>query len=148
MKLSEHFSLAEFTRSATASRLGLSNAPTEPLTDVLKDTAGALERVRALLDRRINISSGYRSPAVNRAVRGSPTSAHCLGYAIDFNVAGLSPYEVCTQIAESGIVFDQLIHEFGSWTHFSFDPRARRQSLTIASARQGYKSGILKIAGR
>lgn len=130
MRLTEHFSYEELTHSELAVRRGLDNAPPANVLPRLIATARELERVRALLERPMIVTSGYRSPAVNRAVGGSRTSAHCEGYAVDFIAPGFGePREVAKKIRDSGIVFDQLIAE-GSWVHISFDPRTRRQVLT------------------
>jgi len=146
--LSVHFSLAELTASSTARARGIVNDPPPEIYARLQQTAQAMETVRVLLgDRPIRISSGYRSPQLNRAIGGSATSAHCLGYAVDFTCPEFgSPYDVCQKILGSGVAFDQLIHEYGSWTHISVDPRGRQQPLTIANARRGYMAGILRIS--
>lgn len=146
-QLSEHFTLAEMVRSSTAERLRIDNTPSNEIIEHLYLCANRLEAVRRLLGNKpIRITSGYRSPRVNRAVGGSTTSSHCFGYAIDFQHPDLSPYKVCQLIVDNGVRFDQLIHEFGSWIHISFDPLLRQQPLTIASARQGYLSGIRPIS--
>lgn len=147
-ELSPHFTLEELTVSPTASARGISNMPPPEIAQRLKATAEALEAVRTLLGHPLRISSGYRGPEVNRLVGGAKTSAHCLGYAIDFVCPEFgSPYEVCLKIWKSDLQFDQLIHEYGRWTHISFDPRMRRQPLTIASKAQGYLHQILPIGG-
>lgn len=146
-KLSAHFTLAEMVRSSTAGRLGIDNTPSGEIIERLYMTANRLEAVRKVLgENPLRITSGYRSPGVNRAVGGSATSSHCFGYAIDFQHPSLSPYKACERIVDSGIRFDQLIHEFGSWIHISFDPLLRQQPMTIASVRQGYLRGIHPVA--
>ena len=120
----------------------LDNTPPAEVIAILRQTAARMEAVRkALGDRVISISSGYRSPQVNRAVGGARTSAHLSGQAVDFNCYGLgSPREVCRIIAGSDVAFDQLIEE-GAWVHISFDPRLRRQILTRC-VRGGYALGL------
>jgi hypothetical protein len=140
MKLSPHFHLDEFTDSQTAQRRGLDNTPPPEVVERLKVTAEGLERVRALLGKPILISSGYRSPAVNRAVGGASKSAHVLGYAADFISPGYGkPLAICRAIVGSDIDFDQIIEE-GTWVHISFDPRMRREVLT--KTKGGYKAGL------
>lgn len=130
MQLSPHFTLAEFTRSELAVRHGLDNTPTGPVVENLKALAATLEEVRQLLGAPIIITSGYRAPAVNRAVGGSAMSAHCHGYAADFIAPEYgTPQEVARAIRDSGIRYDQLIYE-GAWVHLSVDPKMRRQVLT------------------
>lgn len=133
MNLSEHFTLAEFTASQTAARKGLSNQPDAKALANLKVTASKMEGVRrALGNRVITVSSAYRAPAVNAAVGGAKNSAHVQGWAVDFNCHGFgSPLEVAKALQNSGIAYDQIIHEFRSWVHISFDPKGRQMELTI-----------------
>jgi len=130
-KLSAHFALEEL--AATQHR-GIDNRPPPEVVVSLRGTAARMEEVRRLLgDRVITVSSGYRSPALNRAVGGARASAHLTGHAVDFNCYGYGvPKAVCRAIANSEIAFDQIIEE-GSWTHISFDPQMRRQVLTRTS---------------
>ena len=142
-QLSPHFTLEEFTASGTAAQLGLSNQPTPDMLARLKQLAAEMEKVRALLGKPISVNSAYRSPAVNKAVGGVPTSAHQQAYAVDFTCAGFgTPYEVCKKIAASNIKFDQLIHEQQAWVHISFAPTMRRHLLTLPPEGGGYASGI------
>ena len=98
--LSQHFSLAEFTYSETASRCGLDNTPTEEAYRGLDRLAGVMEEVRKICGNNpVTITSGYRSPEVNAEVGGSENSAHMSGLAADFIIpcAG-DPLEVCQMI--------------------------------------------------
>ncbi len=138
--LSPNFTLQEFTLSQTAERLGLDNTPPPEILDHLKSTALRLEAVRDLLKRPIIVSSGYRSPEVNKAVGGVGTSAHTQGWAVDFIAPGYGdPLHICKAIAASLIEFDQIIQE-GTWVHISFAPTMRRQLLTKTGT--GYATGI------
>jgi len=62
---------------------------------------------------------------------------HTLGLAADILCPAFgAPLEVCRAIARSGILIDQLIHEFGKWCHVGFAPdgqAARNELLTIAT---------------
>lgn len=142
MGLTPHFTLEEMTMSQTAARLGLDNTPPLEMVAALKRTAGLLEEVRALLGKPILVSSGYRSPAVNRAVGGAANSAHMLGCAADFSSPAFgSPLDICRVIARSDIAFDQLIHEFRAWVHIAWAPSPRRMVLTIDAA--GTRAGLV-----
>lgn len=150
----EQFTLRELTRSDTAKRLNLDNQPKGEALKNLRKTAWAMVEVREKLQRPkayeweldevfpIYVSSGYRSPELNKHIPGSSnTSAHTLGWAVDFKCPGFgTPYEVAAKIAASGIKFDQLIYEYGAWVHISFDPRMRQQILTIDKS--GVRSGL------
>jgi hypothetical protein len=126
--LTAHFALEEL---ACTQHREIDNTPPPEVVANLRSLAARLEEVRRLLgDRVISVTSGYRCPALNRAVGGARTSAHLTGHAVDFNCHGFGdPPAVCRTIAESGALFDQLIEE-GTWVHLSFDPRFRRQVLT------------------
>lgn len=131
MRLTEHFSLEELTRSSSAERLALNNAPNDAHLSNLRRLAEGLERARTLLgDRALRITSGYRSEAVNRAVGGVADSDHALGWAADFHAEGLSDLEAARTLAASTLGFDQLILEPGRCVHLSFHPRLRGQRLT------------------
>lgn len=143
-KLSPHFALEELTASNTAARLGIDNTPPPEVVAALTDTAQRMEVVRKLLGAKvITVSSGYRSPALNRRVKGAATSAHLTGHAVDFNCYGYgAPRAICaTLAAHPGLQFDQLIEE-GTWVHISFDPRMRRQVLTRTA--DGYNAGLTR----
>ena len=129
MQLTPHFSLEEFTLSRTALALGIENEPTAEHLENLRKLAQRMEEVRALFDKVIVITSGYRNPQLNAAVGGTPTSAHALGLAADFHVHGLEDLDAAKVIRDSGLKFDQLIYEKNRCVHLSVDPRLRRQVL-------------------
>ena len=93
IRLSEHFMLSEFTRSSTAERLGICNE-LDPFYPTHKDIIAnlrnlceqVLEPLRAYVRQPIIISSGYRSPALNQALRGAPRSQHLTGEAADIRL--------------------------------------------------------------
>jgi zinc D-Ala-D-Ala carboxypeptidase len=72
--LSKHFTLAELTRSDLAARLGIDNTPPPAIVEVLRITAGRLERVREILSEKagreipVHVSSGYRCEALERVL--------------------------------------------------------------------------------
>ena len=129
-QLTEHFSLEELTQSSTALRLQINNRPPLEVVACLTRCAMGLERVRALLNAPMHIDSGYRSPALNKAVGGAWNSAHMSGFAADFICPDFgSPKAIAQAIAASGIPFDQVICE-GTWVHIAFSPEARGQVMT------------------
>ena len=140
-KITEHFTLSELTVTNT----GLSNKPNATQLACLTSTAQQMEKVRAVLGAPIRVNSGFRSAAVNKAVGGSPTSAHTLGYAVDFVCPAFGNTKaICQAVIAAGIKFDQLILErpdiAGTWVHISFDPRMRGQVLTFLGGK--YLSGL------
>lgn len=133
MQLSKHFTLAELT---VTQQRRLDNTPSEVIVARLKQTAERMEEVRKLLGGNpIIVTSGYRSPAVNKAVGSKPGSAHTQGWAVDFICPRYgTPLQICEQLGAKLPSFDQLIWE-QTWVHISFDPRNRRQILTMRGGR-------------
>lgn len=137
--------LEEFVFSETASRKGFDNTPPKEALDNLGRVATLLEQVRKIINRPIQITSGYRCKELNQAIGSSETSQHRRGCACDFKVKGMTPNEVVKAIIASDIQFDQLIREFDSWTHISV-PNAiyltpRNQALIIdKNGARTYKS--------
>ena len=134
MKLSINFSLEELTFSEIAKRRGLNNNPPPDALLNLSRLAIFLEDVRRVVGKPIMVNSGYRSPEVNSAAGGKPTSQHCKGLAADIRVAGMTPDEVVKSILDAGLLYDQVIREFDSWTHVSIPEKnkdARKQALII-----------------
>ena len=145
MYLTDHFSLEELTASEVAARARLSNSPPEMVLEHLKVLAQGLELVRSILGNNpLIIHSGYRSTMVNRLVGGVSNSAHCAGWAADFICPAFGPVLlVCNEVAKKLVNFDQIIFEYGSWCHVSFDPQNRKQVLHITDQLKGYQSGLL-----
>lgn len=148
MQLSPHFTLAEMTVSQTASRMGLANVPPSSAVAALRRLcAELLEPIRAHFGRPVIVTSGYRSPAVNKACRGSATSQHCFGQAADFTIPGVSNIDLAQWIMRN-LKYDQLIYEFGEsgWIHASWREGAlRSQELTArrVQSRTRYLPGLL-----
>lgn len=145
-RLSAHFTLAELTASNTAARKGIPNIAPPEIVDTLTLTADRMEKVRTLLGNKpIRVLSGYRSPAVNRAVGGSRSSAHMTGHAVDFICPEFgSPAKVAKYLSDHLTAYDQIIQEFGQWVHIGFGPSRRMQLLTAkkVGGRTVYEPGI------
>ncbi|MBM3218530.1 MAG: peptidase M15 [Candidatus Rokubacteria bacterium] len=146
MQLTEPFSLEELIASEVAARKDIDNTPPDEVLANLRILAAGLEQVRAVLGKPIHVSSGYRCAELNAAIGGSKDSMHMQGPAADIICPGFGPpLEVCRAIAAAGIVTDQIIHEFGRWTHIAFPApgkQARNAQLTIANAAKGYQPGL------
>lgn len=147
MNLTAHFTLDELTVSQEAVRAGIDNTPPADVIDALRLTAATLENVRLLLGVPIIITSGYRSPPLNRRVGGSANSAHCDGLAADFIAPRYgNPAAIARAIDANAIAFDQLILEFGRWVHLGVHPvHPRRQALTAVRRPEGGTEYLLGI---
>ena len=90
MKLSAHFSLAEFTKSQTAERKGIDNTPDDNHIEAMEQLCHAvLEEIRYHFQRPMVINSGYRSPALCEAIGSKSTSQHAKGQAADIEIPGV-----------------------------------------------------------
>jgi hypothetical protein len=134
MKLSNSFNLIEFTSSETASRRGIDNTPSIAVIENLRLLCeNVLQPLRDKYGKSINITSGYRSPKLNKAIGGSTTSQHCFGQAADIQV-DRKDYLKVWEILKT-LPFDQIIFEFGTesapdWIHVSFvEGKNRGQKL-------------------
>ena len=148
MLLAPNFPLALLVRSEIAEQQGIDNSPPPEVIENLKVLAAGLEQVQALLGHPLEISSGYRCPALNAAVGGSTASQHVQGLAADFVCPDFGPpLDVARAIGVSAIAFDQCILEFGNWVHLSFSAQPRVRLLTIYDSNEGYLAGLWDIAG-
>lgn len=146
MKLTEHFTLEEFTRSNIASRLRIDNRVPDELMANIQLTANKLELVRKVLGFPIMITSGYRCPLLNARVGGVSTSAHIKGLAVDFHCAYGTPKEICQRLIDTGVQFDKLIQEHNQWVHIGFSPNYNRQIVLTAIKNSGktvYVNGLV-----
>ena len=138
MKLTNHFSLAELTRSATATQRGIDNTldstsspqAEEVIANLRNLCEKVLEPLRVWYGKPITIGSGYRCPALNRAVGGVPHSQHQYGEAADLqvtcNVSKSNPSAYNAELRKlfnyirSSLPHDQLILERNSPTSKTF----------------------------
>ena len=140
MKLTDNFTLEELVYSDTAQAKGIDNSPSPLIVGRLADLCKKiLQPLRDAYGRPIRVNSGYRSPALNKAVGGSATSDHVNGRAADITAGGkIENMRLFNMIANLNLPFDQLIFEKGDkrvgpdWVHVSYNPeRNRRQILYL-----------------
>ena len=132
----KYFTLAEFLRSDTAKKKNIDNTPTFEVVERLDELVDKfLDPLRAAYGMPIKISSGYRCPALNKAVGGAATSVHMIGYAADMQVGGsFNKFRdfVVEWVKKSGVKFDQLLLEKNTktgakWIHIGLKNNSGQQ---------------------
>jgi len=90
-----------------------------------RNVCAMIEPLRVIVGKPITITSGYRCPQLNKIVKGSRTSQHMQGAAMDFRCDGMT----VEQLFQSAKIlpFDQLIQEYGGWVHVSWSEHPRRE---------------------
>lgn len=122
MNLSPRLTLEECTRSNTAVRFGIDNTPSPEVIANLTRLANDLyEPICDLLGYEITVSSGYRSPALNKKLKGAATSLHMDGLALDLDPPpNKSVRETFDLIRQAPLLlYEEIIEEFGSWVHIA-----------------------------
>ena len=159
----KYFTLKEFIESNKAKELNIDNTPTKSQeNNVIEFVENLLDPLRAAWEvyckqhnlgtPALNVSSGIRSDALNKAVNGSKTSAHCLGYAVDlvpYNGNLLKFKQFCIEWLKDK-PFDQFISEDETngvprWIHIGYKNKAgqqRKQFMTMINNKYYIIKGI------
>ena len=137
MKLSENFSLDEFTFSQTASRFGIDNTPSESvIKNLQKLSVNVLQPLRDHFNQPVIITSGFRCLPLNSAINGAHHSQHISGQAADLHVVGFNLPTVFLFI-QKHLDYDQVVFEFHRWIHVSFNGKKNRHKALTASLVNG-----------
>ena len=153
MKISEHISYKEATRSVTALRLGIDNTPNEYQLQNMEIIAkNVFEPLRKAVGGAIKINSFFRCEDLNKAIGGSSRSQHCQGRAIDIddNYGYMSNNDMYKYIKEN-LDFDQLIFEFpddngnASWIHVSYVDADSNRKRCLKAIKENGKTKYIDI---
>lgn len=117
-----YFRLEEFLISETALKLGLQNNPSWDVVKNLKELAAFLDKLREDWGSAIRVTSGFRCERLNKAVGGSVTSAHLIGYAADIQPVNgkMEEFIDFIKVWAEDKDFDQIIIESNkktTWLH-------------------------------
>jgi hypothetical protein len=136
-KISKNISYKEATHSNYAKQYGISNKPTpEHIENMQVLAEKVFEPLREWVGNPIRVNSMFRSEKLNTALRGSHTSSHLQGKAMDItSIDGKTNLEMFHYIKDN-LDFDQLIWEYGTepkWLHVSYENEKdnRKQVLVI-----------------
>jgi zinc D-Ala-D-Ala carboxypeptidase len=141
-RISKHISYKEAVGSNYAKQKGIKNKPNEEQVENMKLLAKEVfEPLREWVDAPIKVNSMFRSLELNTALKGSKTSSHMKGEAMDItSMGGKSNLEMFHWIKDN-LEFDQLIWEFGSepkWLHVSFNKDNNRKQVLVTKKRGVY----------
>jgi len=141
-RISKHISYKEAVGSNYAKQKGIKNKPNEEQVENMKLLAEKVfEPLREWVDAPIKVNSMFRSLELNTALKGSKTSSHMKGEAMDItSMGGKSNLEMFHWIKDN-LCFDQLIWEFGKepkWLHVSFNKDNNRQQVLVTKKRGVY----------
>lgn len=146
----KYFTIKELCASFKATQLGIKNEPSKAaLTNLESLVLNILDPLRAAWGGGIIVTSGYRSAALNKAVKGSPTSAHLYGYAADIvpadrRIAAFKAF--CVKwLKDNQVNFDQYIDEVGGgseWVHIGIKSPSGNQRRQFLKYRNGHYEAL------
>lgn len=152
MKISEHISYKEATRSVTALRLGIDNTPNEyQLQNMELIAKNVFEPLRKAVGGPIKINSFMRVENLNQAIGGSSKSQHCQGRAMDLDdTYGHWTNAEMYHYIKNNLDFDQIIWEFGTdenpdWVHVSYVDSDSNRKRCLKAIKENGKTKYIDI---
>lgn len=141
IKASNNFTVNELLHSDTAVAKGVENFPSiQDFKNLMNAVEHLWQPVRELLGHPVSVTSAYRNPTVNKLVGSSGSSAHLVGYAMDFrcpmfgNTSDVVKF-LTKELPKRGIKFDQLILEYrnspNSWVHLAWKNQRGQQRSQV-----------------
>ena len=140
-KVSKHISYKEATHSNYAKQYNIANKPkAEHIENMELVAEKVFEPLREWVDNPIKVNSMFRSEKLNSALKGSGTSSHLNGEAIDItSMGGKTNLEMFHYIKDN-LDFDQLIWEFGTepkWLHVSYKNEKDNRKQVLVTKKIG-----------
>lgn len=147
-QISKNFKMSEFEASDTASAQGINNRIPEEIKPAIRSLVkNLLQPICDATGWQAKINSGYRSPKLNSAVGGVPTSQHLKGEAADCKfyykdnnnkAVYLPSYYVMKIVKALNLTHDQMI-AYNTFVHLSYDESANRKQTLYNSSYNGQK---------
>ena len=111
--ITENFTLEEMYRSATAESRRIDNRPSKDIeANIEYLVKNVLQPLRDHYGVPIRVTSGYRSPALNRAIGGAAASWHSHGCAADIQIpSGRVPLKDVFEYIYHNLPYTELIAE-------------------------------------
>ena len=130
IQLTPHFKLSELATTNNKDYKEKNIEEAKKIIGKMYLLAGFAERIREIIGKPVIINSGYRCPALNKAVGGVKTSQHCLAEALDIKVKGKTAEELFRIVVSSDLKYNQLIWEKPSgstaWLHVSLGSKMEK----------------------
>lgn len=133
MNISKHITYLEATKSATAIRYKVKNEPNaQELSNMKLVAEKCFEPLREWYGKPIKVNSFFRCDKLNTLVKGSKTSQHVEGKAIDMDAGSKQENKKIFEWCKANLVFDQIINEYDySWIHISYNASKNRNQILI-----------------
>ncbi|MGN1234024.1 MAG: D-Ala-D-Ala carboxypeptidase family metallohydrolase, partial [Candidatus Cryptobacteroides sp.] len=134
--ISENFEWSEFQHSSKAEELGIDNSiPDESIASQVRSlVVTVLQPLRTALGKPLHINSGYRCPALNKALKGAKNSQHTKGQAAD--VASDNPFDLAELVLQKKLPFDQMIL-YNTFVHISHNQPGLQRGMVLYD--EGYE---------
>jgi hypothetical protein len=131
--ISKHITFEEATKSPTAIRNGIKNEPNaQELSNMKLVAEKCFEPLREWYGKPIRVNSFFRCEKLNTLVKGSKTSQHVEGKAIDMDAGSKEENKKLFDWCKANLVFDQIINEYDySWVHISYNASKNRNQILI-----------------
>jgi len=148
-KISKHISYKEATHSNYAKQHKITNKPKEEHIENMELLAEKVfEPLREWVGCPIRVNSMFRSEKLNSALKGSKTSSHLKGQAMDITSMACEKDDCKSNLdmfhyIKDNLDFDQLIWEFGSepkWLHVSYNNKKDNRNQVLVTKKQGVYS--------
>ena len=146
-RISKHISYKEAVGSNYAKQKGIKNKPNEEQVENMKLLAEKVfEPLREWVGCPIRVNSMFRSLELNTALKGSKTSSHMKGEAMDITRMACGKENCKSNLdmfhwIKDNLEFDQLIWEFGKepkWLHVSYNKDKNRKQVLVTKKRGVY----------